>query len=82
MRNIPLLGIRIRDGGIMVSNAVDVVVKDIDVRGGELAGADAALEEQVELGEGAALRLGDAEVRVDDAEEADCGLEKKKGGAC
>lgn len=50
--------------------------KDIDVRGGELAGANFHFEEQVELGEGAAARLGEAEICVDDAEEAGCGPEE------
>lgn len=49
-------------------------VEDVDLRAGELARADAALEEQVQLREGAAARLRDAEVSVDDAEEADAGL--------
>ena len=46
-------------------------VKDIDIRGGELARTDVLLKEEIDLGEGAAARLGDAEVGVDDAAEAD-----------
>ena len=46
------------------------VFEDIDVGGGEFARADLLLEEQVEFGEGAAAGFGQAEVRVDDAEEA------------
>jgi hypothetical protein len=48
--------------------------EDIDVGGCELSRADAALEEEIEFGKGATLRLRHAEVRVDDTEEADPGL--------
>lgn len=55
--------------------ALDLLVKDVDLCRGKLARTHAALKEQVELGKGAAGRLGDAEVGVDDAEEADAALE-------
>lgn len=48
----------------------------IDFGGGELACGDALLEQQVQLGEGAALGLGQAEVGVDYAEEAGAGPEE------
>lgn len=64
--SIDLLLILVKDGG-----ALDVAIfKDVDVGGGELAGADFLLEEEIELGEGAAAGLGEAEVGVYNAEEA------------
>jgi hypothetical protein len=54
--------------------AINILVEDVDASGRELACADAALKEQVEFGERAATRLGHAEVCVNGAEEANCGL--------
>jgi hypothetical protein len=68
MVNVQLLFIVMDDAGI------DIFLEDVDVRAGEFPGANAALEEEVEFGEGAALRFGDAKVGVDDAAEADAGL--------
>lgn len=56
--------------------SLDLLVKDVDFCRGKLARAHAALKEQVELGKGAAGGFGDAEVGVDDAEEADAALGK------
>ena len=53
----------------MQDAAIDVLAKDIDVCRGEFASANATLEEKVELGEGTALWLWDAEVGVDYAAE-------------
>jgi len=55
----------------MDNAAIDMFFEDIDVRAGEFPSADAALEEKVEFGKGAALRFGNAEISVDDAEETD-----------
>lgn len=67
---------RVRD--LVLEGVQDVAVhalgEDVDLGGRELARADLLLEEQVELGKGAALRLGHAEVAVDEAEEAEAGL--------
>lgn len=46
----------------------------IDLSRGKLARGHLLLKQQVELGEGAARGLGDAEVCVDEAEEARAGL--------
>lgn len=46
------------------------IFKDVDMGGGELAGADFLLEEEIEFGEGAAAGFGEAEVGVYYAEEA------------
>lgn len=62
-------------GLVLVNKATtDGRVKDVDRGGCELARTDAAFEEEVELGKGAASWLGDAKVGVDDAEEAYTGL--------
>jgi len=53
---------------------VDRLVEDIDLCGSELASADTLLEQDTELGKGSAIGLGEAEVSVDDAEEADAAL--------
>lgn len=53
---------------------VDRLVKDINLGARKLARADALLEQHVELRKGPAARLGDAEVCVNDAEEADAAL--------
>ena len=50
------------------------LIEDIYVRAREPARADTALEEEIEFGEGAAAGLRDAEVGVDNAEEAYSGL--------
>jgi hypothetical protein len=48
-------------------SSLDVaILKHIDSRARKLARADPLLEEQIELGEGAALGLGQAEVGVND----------------
>ena len=61
------------------------LLENIHLRSGEVSRADAALEKEIELCERAALGLGDAEVGVDYAEEADscplgCMLLVCKGG--
>lgn len=53
---------------------VDRLVKDIDLGGSELSSADTLLEQNAQLGKGSAIGLGQAEVGVDDAEEADATL--------
>lgn len=52
--------------------------EDIDVGRGELSSADASFEEEIQFGKSTSGRLGDAEVRVDKAEEAWPGLEENK----
>lgn len=65
------------DGAAALDGLVDGDgVKDVDLGGGELPRADPAFEQQVQLGEGAAGGLGDPEVGVDDAQEADAGPEE------
>lgn len=49
-------------------------LEHVDFGAGKLARAHAMLEEQVQLRERATRGLGDAEVRVDDAEEANAAL--------
>jgi hypothetical protein len=51
-----------------------LALEHVDVRARELAGAHAVLEEQVQLGERTARGLGNAEIRVNDAEEANAAL--------
>lgn len=53
---------------------VDVRLEHIYLRRGELAGAHALLEEQVQLGKSAARGLRYPEVGVDQAQEANAGL--------
>ena len=55
---------------------VDGLVEDIDLCGSELASADTLLEQDTEFGKGSTVGLGEAEVSVDDAEEADTALER------
>lgn len=59
--------------------ALDRRLECIHRRVVELARRDLALEEDVQLGEGAAAGLGDAEVGVDDAEEAYAALVTRLG---
>lgn len=54
--------------------AGDTLFKGVDLGGSEFACRDALLKEHVEFGKSAACGLGDAEVRVDNAEEADTTL--------
>jgi hypothetical protein len=54
-----------------------LALEHVDIRTRELAGAHAVLEQQVQLGERAARGLGNAEVRVNDAEEADATLRNR-----
>src|SRR3954463_8228754 len=49
---------------------------ELDLGGGELPGADALLEEHVQLRVGPVLGLGQTEVRPDEREPADTGPEK------
>jgi hypothetical protein len=53
---------------------LDIFMEHIDLGRRELACANALLEEHVQLSEGAATRLGDTKVGIDDAEEADTTL--------
>ena len=55
---------------------VDGLVEDINLCGSELASADTLLEQDTEFGKGSTIGLGEAEVSVDDAEEADTTLER------
>lgn len=68
LRTLP----RRRDLPLKLPNCTsfDVVLEGIDLSLGELARRHAPLEQDVEFGVGAAARLGDAEVGVDDREEA------------
>jgi hypothetical protein len=54
----------------------DLIGEDIDVILGEFPCRDTSLEHQVQLGEGSASGFGNAEVGVDDAEEADAAPEE------
>ena len=49
-------------------------MEDIDIGSGELASAETLLEEHTQLGECATIGLGETEVGIDDAEEADATL--------
>lgn len=63
---------RINDPVELVDDSIlDVLMVHINVSGAELARGDALLEEDVELGKGAAAGFWQAEEGVDDAEEAD-----------
>lgn len=53
---------------------IDRLVEDIDLSSSEVASADTLLEQNPQLGKGTAIGLGEAEVGVDDAEEADTTL--------
>jgi hypothetical protein len=54
----------------------DLICEDINVILGKLPCRDTSLEHEVQLGEGSAAWFGDAEVGVDDAEEADAAPEE------
>lgn len=51
-------------------------IKDVDLSAGKLPCADASFEKQIQFCKGAARGLGNTEVSVDDAEEADAGPEE------
>jgi hypothetical protein len=72
------LGMFCRQAILVVRNyrIVHRLAKHVDLGAGKFPRADLALEEQVQFGEGAAAGFGDAEVRIDDAEEADAGPEE------
>lgn len=53
---------------------INRLVEDIDLGSSELASADTLLEQNTQLGKGTAIGLGEAEVGVDDAQEADATL--------
>ena len=53
---------------------VNVLLKNVYLGLGKLPGADLLLKEKVQLCKGAASGLGDAEVRIYDAQEADAAL--------
>lgn len=53
---------------------IDRLVEDINLGSSELASADTLLEQDTQLGKGTTIGLGEAEVGVDDAEEADATL--------
>jgi hypothetical protein len=53
---------------------IDRLVEDIDLGSSELASTDTLLEQNTQLGKGTAIGLGEAEVGVDDAQEADTTL--------
>jgi hypothetical protein len=53
---------------------IDRLVEYIDLGGSELSSADTLLEQNTQLGKGSAIGLGQAEVGIDDAEEADTTL--------
>lgn len=59
---------------MVYNGGVDALLEGVDLGGRELARRHAPLEESVQLGECAAGGLGHAEVRVDDAAEADATL--------
>lgn len=62
---------------IMLNDTIlNGLLEHIDLRARELPGADAALEEQIELSKGAALGFGNAVVSIDDAKEADAAPEE------
>jgi hypothetical protein len=56
---------------------IDRLVEDIDLGSSELASADTLLEQNTQLGKGTTIGLGEAEVGVDDAQEADATLGKE-----
>lgn len=59
----------------LVENVIiDRLVEDIDLGGSKLSSADTLLEQNAQLGKGSAVGLGQAEVGIDDAEEADATL--------
>lgn len=61
----------------LIHNSIlNMFMIDINFSRAELARRDAFLEQDVQLGERAAAGLGEAEVGVDDAEEADDGPEE------
>lgn len=53
-------------------------MEDVDLGGGKFACANALFEQHAQLGKGATIGFGETEVGVDDAEEADSALRKKK----
>lgn len=53
---------------------INRLVEDIDLGRSEVASADTLLEQNTQLGKGTTIGLGEAEVGVDDAEEADATL--------
>lgn len=57
-------------------NGSSLIAENIHLGLSKLARTDALGEEEVEFGKGAAGGFGDAEVDVDDAEEADAGPEE------
>lgn len=62
---------------IIINDAsLNGLIKDIDLGSGELASTNTTLEEQIQLSEGAAARLGNAEVCIYNAEEADTAPEE------
>ena len=54
--------------------AADILAEDIDVCAGEFSSADTAFKEEIEFGKGTANGLGEAEVDVNYAAEADTSL--------
>jgi hypothetical protein len=53
---------------------INRLVEDIDLGSSELASTDTLLEQDTQLGKCTAIGLGEAEVGVDDAQEADTAL--------
>jgi hypothetical protein len=70
--------VRLHDAIVLVHDLfVNGLVEYVYLCGGKLARGNLLLKEHVELGKGAAAGLGEAEVGVDDAAEADSALQSK-----
>ena len=54
--------------------AADILAEDIDVCAGEVSCADATFEKEIEFGEGAAHRFGEAEIDIYYTAEANAAL--------
>ena len=60
----------------IIAWCANCLAEDIDVGGSELPRTYAALKQKIKFGERAALGLGHAEVRVNDAQKADTSLRR------